>query len=267
MNNMKTLIMAGAIALMGTSLAAQSIAVGQEGRGYERRGMAIAEQLRDGWDVTNFAGSEDIARAVCDDPDTPIGIAQIDAIYTMEKEGCSLRTVGTYPSLEYAMILFPPGGDDELSDLGAGDSVLVDELGSGTALFWNNIVSIEIDHGNGSDWMNATPVYDNVVFAESMAETGEIQAVVLVGDPNSQEVWDLINAGWDLGQFDDKDINDLQFRGKELYAKETINIDPPGMFNGDSEQSFVVTSYIIVNSDNLDRSVMTRVARIAKTLQ
>lgn len=265
--NMKTLIMAGVLAIFGSVAFAQNIAVGQEGRGYEKRGMAIAEQLRDGWSVQNFAGSEDIARSVCDNADTPIGIAQIDAIYVMEQEGCKLRTVGTYPSLEYAIILFPPGGDNELSDLDASDSVLVDELGSGTALFWNNIVAIEQDHGNGSDWMNATPVYDNIVFAESMADTGEIQAVILVGDPNSQEVWDLVNAGWDLGQFDDKDINDLQFRGKDLYAKETVKVDPPGMMNGDKEQAFVVTSYIVVNSANIDRSVTTRVARIAKTLK
>jgi hypothetical protein len=265
--NIKTLIASAIIALSGTAVMAQDIAVGQEGRGYEKRGLAVVEQLRGGWGVRNFAGSEDIARSVCDDAETPIGIAQIDAIYVMEQEGCTLRTIGTYPTLEYAIILFPPGGDNELSDLGAGDSVLVDEIGSGTALFWQNIVNIENVHGNGSDWINATPVYDNIVFAESMADTGEIQAVVLVGNPNSQEVWDLINAGWDLGQFDDKDINDLQYRGNSLYEKETVKVDPPGMFNGDSEQAFVVKSYFIANSQNADRQDLARIARIVKTLQ
>ena len=271
MKKLKTMIASAVIAVSATAVVAEGldIAVGQQGRGYERRGIEIAKQLQDGWAVRNFAGSEDIARAVCNDPTTPIGIAQIDAIRAMEMEGCQLRTVGVYPSLEYAVILFPPDSPyNELSDMASGNRVLVDKVGSGTALFWQTIVGIEkSDQGNKSSWSEVSPVYDNIVFAESMADVGDIDAVILVGNPNSTEVWELINAGWEMGELYDKDINDLVFRKGPLYDVESITIDPPGAWNSATDDAYVVKSYFIVNPTNLDDATVTRLARIVKAIQ
>lgn len=271
MRNIYTIAAAAvAITLAATPLAAQSIAVGQEGRGYEAKGKALAGQLQNGWNVKNFTGSEDIARAVCDSSnETPIGIAQIDAVRVMEAEGCVLQTIGIYPSIEYAFIMFPPKGGDSLSDLDETSSILVDQIGSGTALFWQTIVGIEAEHGNGSSWADAKPVYSNIVFAETMAATGEIDALILVGNPNSQDVYDLIAAGWELGEFSDKDINDLKFRGSSLYSRETVVVDVPGKFFDIKEDAYVVPAFFIANKEwaAANMNDVTRIARLVKTLR
>lgn len=266
------LVIAAAMGMASGVFAAELtyVAVGQEGRGYEKRGMAITEQLRDGWDVKNFAGSEAIARAVCNDPDTPLGVAQIDAVRAMEMEGCDLKIIGNYPSQEYAIILFPPDSPlSALHDMNKDTRILVDDVGSGTALFWQTIVGIENgEHGNKSEWAKATPVYDFIDFADSMAESGEIDAVLMVGNPNSNEVHALITAGWNAGELDDKDINDLVFRRGPLYERETVTIDPPGMLNEDTEDAYVVRSFFIANSEWVreQRSLVKRIANIVKAI-
>lgn len=266
---MKTILTTAAIILAAATANAETIniAVGQEGRGYEARGKEIASRLsqRDIDAATvNYEGSDDISLAVCAG-DAQVGIMQIDAIYARSNEGCKLQVLATYGN-EHAIILFPEGGKyDDFGGLDKNARVLVDTYGSGTDLFWRTIVRIEAEHGNGSSWSEAQPVNGFTFMADAMASAGEIDAVILVGNPNSQEVHDLMNAGWDFEDMSDKDINDQLFNGKPLYEREKVTVDLPGMWNSDTEQAYVVPSFIVANSEWMmqDRRLFQDVARAA----
>ncbi|MGB0660387.1 MAG: hypothetical protein ACPGNV_09430 [Mangrovicoccus sp.] len=242
--------------MAASSVAAQAadltIAVGQPGRGYEARGLEIGQRLAQrGYDVTveNFEGSDAISLAVCDGR-ADVGIMQIDAIYARGAENCSLKTVGSYGD-EYAFLLFPPKSkNDELSDLGEGDKILVDTIGSGTELFWRTIVSIETgDKGNKSKWAKATPIYDLTILADTMASAGEIDALLVVGIPTNAEVLGLLEKGWELGELWDKDINDMNFRGGSLYEYEKVEIKVPGRWRALKDDAYVVPSFIVVRDE------------------
>lgn len=225
------------------------IAVGQEGRGYEARGQEIGQRLNQrGYDVwiDNYEGSDAISLAVCDDRAT-LGIMQIDAIFARAQEGCDLKAVGSYGD-EFAFLLFPPDSrHDELDDLGPDDKVLVDTIGSGTELFWRTIVAIETgDQGNKSDWAQATPVHDLVMLADTLAQTGGIDALVMVGVPGNDEVMKLLESGWELGELYDKDINDMQFNGSSLYEYRKVEIEVPGRWRALRNDAYVVPSFIVV---------------------
>ncbi len=227
------------------------IAVGQQGRGYEKRGEEIAQRLgQRGYEVwiDNYEGSDAISLAVCGGRAT-VGIMQIDAIYAREQEGCELKTVANYGN-EYAFLIFPPDSRmDELSDLDEGDRILVDMIGSGTELFWRTIVSIETgEHGNSSNWASATPVHDLTLLAPSLAEAGEIDAMLMVGISGNEEVTKLLESGWELGKLYDKDINDMDFRGKSLYAREDVKMEVPGHFFDERNDAYVVPSYIVIGA-------------------
>lgn len=250
---MKASIFALAL-LVPAAAAAQdvSIAVGQPGRGYEARGLEIAERLKQRGlkaEVANYEGSDAISLAVCDGRAT-VGIMQIDAIYARAQEDCALKTVGTYGD-EYAFILFPPDSrDDELSDLDAESRILVDTIGSGTELFWRNIVSIETgEYGNGSRWAEARPVYDLTVLADTLHKAGQIDAVIMVSTPQNAETAKLLENGWELGELYDKDINDMQFRGASLYEYEKVEIDVEGRWRDVRADAYVIPSFIAVRDD------------------
>lgn len=237
-----------------------TIAVGQQGRGYEARGLEIAQRLEQrGHDVTveNLEGSDAISLAVCGGRAT-LGIMQIDAIYARAKENCALKTIGTYGN-EFAFILFPPDSrNNELDDLGKDDKILVDTIGSGTELFWRNIVAIETgDRGNNSRWAQATPVNDLTMLAETMAAAGQIDALLMVGVPSNDEVLKLLQNGWSLGELYDKDINDERFGDARLYEVETVEIEVPGRWRKLRNDAYVVPSFITITEEtaNGDRKL------------
>ncbi len=237
-----------ALGLAGAAHAeALKIAVGQPGRGYEARGIEIGKRLAlRGIEVTvlNFEGSDAISLAVCDGR-AQIGLMQIDAIYARDVEGCSLKPIGTYGD-EFAFILFPPDSRlNELDDLNADHRILVDTIGSGTELFWRTIVSIETgDQGNNSRWSEAQPVYDLTALADTLQRTGAIDAMLMVGVPNNDEVHRLIGQGWTVGELFDKDINDMQYNGTSLYARQRVEINPPDARRV-REDAYVVPSFIV----------------------
>lgn len=248
-----------------------AIGVGQEGRGYEAFGKEVAARLKGmETNVVNFEGSDDISLAVCGG-EVQGGIMQIDAIYARQKEGCSLRIVGTYGS-EFAYLLVPPGSSlDELHDFDGSTRVLVDTIGSGTDLFWNTIVDIETgEHGNNSTWSKAQPVNDPIFLAGAMADAGEIEAVLMVTTPTSAELKELVDEGWHLIELEDKDINDLIFNGGSLYPREEAEIaGTGGFFSGNTDaDSYVVRSFFVLNSDYAaqDRKGFATVARAVKTV-
>jgi len=270
---MKKILLATA-AVIGMAIPATAdtiIAVGQEGRGYEAFGKNMVSRLvgKLPAEIKNYEGSDAISRAVCDG-EAQVGIMQIDAIYARQKEGCSLRVVGTYGT-EYAYMLVPPGSKiDELHDLAAGSKVLVDTVGSGTDLFWNTIVSIETGpQGNKSGWAKAASVNDPVFLAPSMADLGEIDAVLIVGTTKSKDVKELIDAGWELAAIDDKDINDEVFNGSSLYPREDAEIEGTGgwLSGNESNTSYAIRSFIVVGTElAADRRAFADVAQAAKAV-
>ena len=247
---MTTLALSGIIALTAGAAVAENIGAGRDGWGYDRRAEAFVQQIRDGWQVENFAGSEDIARAVCADNDTPLGIMQIDAMVQMSREGCTLQPIGNYPAQEFAFIMFPPGGENELDDLNGDNSVLVGEVGSGSALFWRTIVSIEEgEHGNSSNWAEMTPVFGPFALADTKASFGEIDAAILVTSPDAQIIQDLLTAGWEIGELDDKDIDDFVFGRGPLYTRSSIEVDHPARWRNINQDAIEVRSFWAANSD------------------
>lgn len=248
-----------------------SIAVGQEGRGYERAGKELQTRLngRIETEIVNYTGSDDISRALCDGT-AFVGIAQIDALFARSNEGCKLRVVGTYGH-EYAYLMVPPGSPiADLGDINETTKILVDEVGSGTDLFWHTIVSIETGpHGNKSRWHKAKAVNDFSFLADPMAASGEIDAALFVTTPNSNELKELYDLGWRMAKIKDKDIDDQQYNGASLYAREKAEIKGTGGFLRGSEDNstYVIPSFFIVGPDAAaDRRTFADIARAVKTI-
>lgn len=243
------------------------IATGKAGGGYDKRAQDMAERLKQRQmltDVINLNGSDEISLAVCGKR-AQIGIMQIDAIYARSLEGCTMKPVGVYGE-EVAVILFPPKSDmDELSDLTAQSAVMVDTIGSGSDLFWNTIVRIETgDDGSGDEWAKARVVNDPLELAVASATMGDVQALVLVRKPDSPDITRLLELGWTMGELWDKDVNDLQFRGAELY--ESAKIDIRYGASKARDYGYVVRSFIVVGNDvaNGDRNAYAAIVKAAQ---
>lgn len=229
-----------------------AIATGKPGGGYDRRAQQIEQRLEQrgiAAAVTNLNGSDEISLALCGGR-AGLGIMQIDAIYARSLEGCQMKAVGSY-GVEAALILFPPRADnDELADLGPGSAVLVDTVGSGSELFWRTIVRIETgEDGSGDEWAAARVVNDPLELANTSAEMGEIDAVVLVRKPESADVQALLGQGWTVGVLWDRDINDLEFNGAPLYRSEKMKVPTPG------SKTFKVWGYEVRSFIAVPRSV------------
>lgn len=243
------------------------IATGKAGGGYDKRAQDMAERLKQRQmltDVINLNGSDEISLAVCGKR-AQIGIMQVDAIYARSLEGCTMKPVGVYGE-EVAVILFPPKSDmDELSDLTAQSAVMVDTIGSGSDLFWNTIVRIETgDDGSGDEWAKARVVNDPLELAVASATMGDVQALVLVRKPDSPDITRLLELGWTMGELWDKDVNDLQFRGAELY--ESAKIDIRYGASKARDYGYVVRSFIVVGNDvaNGDRNAYAAIVKAAQ---
>lgn len=230
---MKNLIgIAGiSIALLSlSSMTAQgqsiTIASGMEGGGYHSYAVKMAERLgQRGYtdiSVKPTNGSDAITLSACNG-NADIWISQVDAIYTRHKEGCVLQPVADYGT-EIAVILFPPKSKlYELGDLNDTHRVAVDGIGSGTELFWKTIVSIELgDNGNKNKWARAMTIESSPELLNTMANYGEIHAAVLVRKPSSDHIKMLLDQGWTVGEFWDKNIDDEIFNTLPLYESQKM---------------------------------------------
>lgn len=222
------------------------VAAGKSGGGYDKAAQSLSirlSQRNTDAVVKNFNGSDEITLALCSKK-ADIGYTQIDAIYARAHEGCTLRPLGLYGH-EYATIWFPPDSPyNELDDLDASNTVLIDTVGSGTDLFWHTIVGIETnpDIANGSEWAQASTVNESPEMAMTLAEIGEIDAVILVRKANSTDYAGLDDNGWNRGWLYDKDINDVEFNGKPLYEP------------ADGDSVYEIPSFIVAGP-NFDKSL------------
>lgn len=226
------------------------IGAGKAGGGYDAAAQKLATRLSQrNTDavVSNYNGSDEITLALCQKA-ADIGYAQIDAIYARGQEGCFLKPIGMYGT-EVATIWFPPkSSDNELEDLTAESRILVDTIGSGSELFWNTIVGIETnpDMGSGDDWASAQPVYEPLDMAPTLGSFGEIDALLIVRKPGSNDVAFLQEQGWQQGWVYDKDINDLMFNDVSLYTSDN------------NYQTYEVRSFL-VSGPNFDQSMLRKV--------
>jgi|GEM_PF-1341961 len=244
------------------------IATGKAGGGYDRRAKQIGQRLEQRGIVTaltNYNGSDEISLALCSGR-ASLGILQIDAVYARSLEGCQMKAVGSYGA-EAALVLFPPRSDfDELSDLGAGNAVLVDTVGSGSDLFWRTISRIEAgEDGSGDEWASARVVNDLLELANTSAQMGEIHAVVLVRKPDSADVQALLGQGWTVGELWDRDIDDLVFNGAPLYHSAKLKVTAPGGKPVNAwayeVRSFIVVTRSIADGDRQRFAAVTAAAQ------
>lgn len=242
----KLLISAGMTAIMATTAIAGDkttpvvIASGMQGGKYNTYALKMAERMEQrGYadvSVVPTNGSDAITLAACNNK-ADVWISQIDAIYARYKEGCVLVPVADYGN-EVAVIMFPPKSEfDELSDLTAENRIAVDGVGSGTELFWKTIVSIENgDNGTGDAWAKAQPVESSPDMLNTMANFGDIDAAILVREQNSDHIKFMLDQGWTIGEFWDKDINDEEFNTRPLYESQSVKFTSQ---NGESQENYV----------------------------
>lgn len=247
-------LLALALALLPTFPALSeplTIAAGKPTGGYDTAAQRLSQRLSQrsiDSTIKNYAGSDEITLALCASK-ADIGFTQIDAIYTRAIEGCTLQPLGLY-GREYAYIFFPPDSPhNELEDLDARTTVLIDTLGSGTDLFWNTIRDIELgDQGNGSDWASASSINAPIDLAPTLAEIGDIDAVILVRKPDDRDIRNLLALGFEQGWIYDKDINDVTFNDRSLY--ESVD-----------GQTYEVRSFVVAGP-NFDKT-LTRTVQVS----
>lgn len=226
------------------------IAAGKPSGQYDQAAQTLSQRLQQrnvDAAVLNFAGSDEITLAICSHK-ADAGITQIDAIYARAKEGCQLKPVASYGH-EDAMIFFPPDSPyDELSDLTASNHLLVDTIGSGSELFARTIIKLEqSEDASNDEWAQVQLVNDDPTMATTLAEFGDIDAVLLVRKPNSPVVNNLLALGWTLGELWDKNIDDLIFNRKPLYTPAKVEIITPGLETWN--YTYEVNSFYVVSPD------------------
>lgn len=241
---MKKTLLALAL-ILPSALAAQDFVVvaGKQGGGYDKKAQEIAQRLTQRGIkavVENANGSDEITLALCGGTGS-LGITQIDAIYARAKDGCDLKPVGVYGE-EIAVLMFPPKSEnDELSDLGESDTIMVDAVGSGTELFWRTIVSTENgEDGSGDGWAKAQPSNDPLEMAHTAATFGDVSAVLLVRKASSADILRLLELDWTVGEMWDKDIDDLIYKKAPLYESKEVP------FAGYSQWVYAVRSFMVV---------------------
>lgn len=225
---MKYVLMIAAI-VAGAAAAADPVTLytGKKGGGYDGSAQTVAKRLAQrGVDVgiENRAGSDDITLQACAD-NLSVWWAQIDAIWTREmKDGCYLPVLAEYGT-EMATIWFPPDSRaGDLGDLDETSTVFVTDVGSGSELWWRTAVAIEAEHGRGDDWSKATVENGDLRRVNALASRGNVDAVILVRTSNSADFERMIDSGWQLGSLKDKDLDDLTYGDRPLYAGTRLTL-------------------------------------------
>lgn len=241
---------AAALFISTTAFAQESlvIAAGNPKGGYAAYANSLAERLNKykiPAAVQNYSGSAEIAAAICS-KEAVLGPVQMDAVYTSSLKGCAMEPIAVYGA-EYAMILFPPDSDySALSDLGKGNKILVDAIGSGSELSLQTMIMIEKGpDGSRSSWSEASLVNGSYESAPAMAQTGVIDAAFMVVKLDNPRMLGLVNQGWSIGDISDKDINDLLFNGKPLYEKVDVNLKKSWFGGADNGVGYKVNSIVV----------------------
>ena len=220
--------MLGVLAACGTMSSAKAeplvFYTGAEGGGYHKKSVDLVNRMKQrGVDVVlqNRNGSDDITLQACQNPNSA-WIAQHDAVWKREMEGCTLMDVGVY-GIEYAFLLFPPKSDlGKLRDLTASHTVLVDKVGSGSELTWDTMVKIEKDYDPDSSWLKASKDNSEIKLAVSRAARSEIDAVFMVRSQNSDDIKRLVKSGWTVGEMWAEGVEEYQWGNNAMYPSHKL---------------------------------------------
>lgn len=245
-----------ALALTATQAHAQDplrIATGVKGGGYDKAAQALSQRLQQSEvpsTVTNYAGSDEITKKLCNNM-ADVGLAQADAIWKRDLEGCSLQPIALHTT-EVATLWFPPNSPyDELSDLNENSKILVGKVGSGGELTFKTMKFIEQDGrwGDNDDWASSQIINGDLNLASGMATSNKIDAVITVQAPGAGIFKKFEQWGFTHGELWDRDLNDLTLgKGQSLYTYT-------GRYKGYEIPAFVVAS------PALDEDSMSAVAQ------
>lgn len=209
-----------------------TLCAGKEGGGYDGVMRAVSvelEKLGNTVTILNLDGSEAILDAL-EAGRCAYGPAQKDVDYLKAKNDpgfeASVRPVSVLYNEVMTMVCSAESGIDELSDLTSDNTVIVDTIGSGSALSWDNMVQIEKEFGGGSSWSAATPKYLPLSEAEAAISVGEAQCAFGIAGVPAGWALTFINDGGTLAWVYDKDLNDLEFpKGTSLYNYAKLYAD------------------------------------------
>ena len=259
-------VMLGVLTACGSMTVAEPLVfyTGAEGGGYHQKTVDLVQRMKQrDVDVVlqNRNGSDDITLQACQNPNSA-WIAQHDAVWKREMEGCTLMDVGVH-GVEYTFLMFPPKSNlDQLRDLTASHTVLVDKVGSGSELTWNIMSKIEKDYDPDSSWTKVSLDNSAVKLAVSRAARSEIDAVFMVRGQNSDDIKRLVKAGWTVGEMWSKGIEKYQWGNKPMYPSQELNF----IVEGQRIEAWVfdVTTLIGTTYDvSQDNKVFTELANIA----
>jgi TRAP-type uncharacterized transport system substrate-binding protein len=205
-----------------------TLCAGGAGRGYDKVFQAVAVELKErghNAKVLNLKGSEDIINAIVAGR-CQYGAAQGDIYYKMSKDnpsvGSALKPIDILYDEVATLVCSKDSGYDELSDISAGDTIIVDSLGTGSAMTWETMVAIEKEYGGSNAWSQAVPEYIPLSEAGAALALGNAKCAFGVGSAPINWATEIENDGG-VAEVYDKDLNDLEFNGKSVY----IAIDMP----------------------------------------
>lgn len=258
-----------AAALAPTMVMAQDgpvkLCAGRAGGGYDATMRTIAAELeRQGVDVevANLDGSEAILNGIVDGT-CDYGPAQKNVHYLMSKQSGAVTSKAVPVSLLYnevvTMMCSKDSGYDELSDLKEGDGVIVNVIGSGSALTWESMVAVETEFGNGSAWIKATPIYTPLDEAMASISLGQAKCAIGVGSVPISWAKEMNEQGAVVGWVYDKDLNDLEYAGSSLYEEVRV---PYGAYDSKFD-TYKVPAVLFRSSKFKDEKVDRIVKRVA----
>lgn len=245
-----------------------TLAAGAPGGGYDNLMKKISSELTNRGHtvvIKNLGGSEDILSCL-DSGQCDYGPAQKDIYYLMNKQNAGLSSGVTPLDILYreAMTLAcsEESGIDELEDISADNTIIIDKLGSGSALTWSNMVSIEKEFGNGSSWASAKTVFKPLDEAGADIALGNADCAFGVGKVPSTWAKNLEERGLTISYIYDKDLNDLIFNKQPLYNSYRI---AKGAYNTKFD-TYLITAVIFKSSKSKTPEVESLVKRLAGPL-
>lgn len=201
-----------------------TLCAGAKGRNYDSVMLAVGFELikrSHTVEILNLGGSEDILNALKDGR-CSYGPAQKDIFYSMSKQNMSLTNTVSASKLLYneAMTMFcsSDSGIDELSDIDETTTIIIDEIGTGSALTWSTMVKIETEYGRKDDWINAQTKYYPLRKAQAAIALGEADCAFGVGAVPTSWGTELNEGGATVVWVYDKDLNDLMLGKSPLYT-------------------------------------------------
>ena len=185
----------------------------------------------------------------------------------MTKKNAGMSSSVTPISLLYneAMMMFcsKDSGIDELEEIDDTTKVIVDVIGSGSALSWDTMVSVEKEYGSGSSWINAQLQFSPLDEAVAALSLGEADCAYGVGAIPSNWAKSLDDAGENVVWIYDKDLNDLTVGKAPLYPSTRV---PYGAYSSKFDTYLIPAVLFRSNKTPKDAGVDSLVKRIAPSL-